>query len=105
MLGYDTQGDHETHRAEATVILTYVGVDATPDQIVICTVAQHAVTNELMTVIFPRDTLAVETVTYSAIKGLAQELGLRLEALTMEREGVVPDAFERLCQTRPPKAL
>ena len=71
----------------------------------ICTVAQHAVTSELMTVIFPRDTLAIETVTYSAIKGLAQELGLRLEALTMDREGVVPDAFKRLCQIRPPKAL
>lgn len=105
LLGYETQGGLAPHCQAAAGIMRHFGVDADAERITICNGAQHAVTVAMMAVTRPGDTVAVEPVTYPAIKGLASHLGLKLEALSMDGEGIIPESFEKLCETRPPRAL
>jgi len=105
LLAYETHGGLLSHREAAVQILKRFNVETSADQVVICNGAQHAIVTALMSVAAPGDILAVEAVSYPAIKGLAHKLGLKAEALSMDREGLIPDAFDRLCRTRAPKAL
>jgi DNA-binding transcriptional MocR family regulator len=105
LLAYETAGGHPAHRQAMAEAAAYFGMTTTAERITICTGAQHAVTSALMAVTRPGDTLAVEAVTYPAVKGLAAHLGLKLEPLPIDTDGIMPEAFEKLCQARPPKAL
>ncbi|KGM32861.1 aminotransferase-like domain-containing protein, partial [Inquilinus limosus] len=51
------------------------------------------------------DTLACAGLTYPGVRAIAAHLGLRLAGLAQDADGIDPDAFERLCRDRPPKAL
>lgn len=53
----------------------------------------------------PGDVIACEALTYPGIKGVAVQLGIRLQGLEVDAEGLVPEAFAELCRTEPPRAL
>src|ERR1700686_4521674 len=43
--------------------------------------------------------------TYPGLKAVAAQKGLVLEPLTMDEQGIVPEAFEKACREKSPKAL
>jgi len=45
----------------------------------------------------PGDWIAAEHLTYPGIKAIASQLELRVAGLAMEREGLLPEALDRLC--------
>lgn len=104
-LAYQTDGGMLPHRQAISNWLTKYGLTNDPEQIVISAGAQHALTVVLMAMTDPGDLVATESHTYPAIKGLTQQLGLKITGLKMDEFGIVPDAFERLCHSRPPKIL
>lgn len=53
----------------------------------------------------PGDTVCVESVSYPGIKALATQLGVKLHALPVDREGPCPQHFEEACKHVHPKAL
>ncbi|RYF80371.1 MAG: aminotransferase class I/II-fold pyridoxal phosphate-dependent enzyme [Comamonadaceae bacterium] len=66
----------------------------------------HSVLMALMTLLArPGDTVCVESLCYPGIKAMAAQLRIRLQALNMDDEGVLPDAFEHACKTLQPRAL
>jgi len=104
-LAYQTDGGMAPHRIAIANWLAQYGLVNNPDQIVITNGAQHALTVVLMAMTNPGDLIATEAYTYPAIHGLTQQLGLKIAGLPMDEFGVVPEEFEKLCHSRPPKIL
>lgn len=63
-------------------------------QIVITQGAQSGLYLSMATLTSPGDSIATEAFGYPGIRAAAQELGLRIAAIEMDDEGVVPAAFE-----------
>jgi DNA-binding transcriptional MocR family regulator len=78
----------------------------TSDRVLVCPGIQPALLG-LCAVLAPRigDTIACEAVTYPGLKGIAAQLGIRLNGLPWDDEGVDPEAFGALCACDLPKAL
>lgn len=53
----------------------------------------------------PGDTICVEALTYPGFRTVASHLNLRLASVAMDRQGLVPDDFDRVCRDAKPKAL
>ena len=66
----------------------------------------HSVLMALMTMLArPGDTVCVESLCYPGIKAMAAQLRVRLQALAMDDEGLLPEAFVHACKTLQPRAL
>lgn len=53
----------------------------------------------------PGQAVCVESLCYPGIKALAAQLGVKLQALPMDEQGLDPEAFEHVCKTMRPRAL
>lgn len=53
----------------------------------------------------PGQTICVESLCYPGIKVLAAQLGVKLQAVPVDAQGIDPDAFEHVCKTVRPRAL
>ncbi|SEQ97297.1 DNA-binding transcriptional regulator, MocR family, contains an aminotransferase domain [Solimonas aquatica] len=74
-------------------------------RVLLCPGVQSALLALFAVLARPGDSIACEAVTYPGIKGLATQLGIRLQGLPADDEGIDPDAFAALCAAEPPKAL
>lgn len=53
----------------------------------------------------PGDLILAEELTYVVLSQIVQRLGLRIEGVPLDEDGVIPDAFDHLCREKRPKAL
>lgn len=81
------------------------GVVVEPGRIVVCNGVQQALTALFGVLAKPADVCATEDLNYPGAKLLANFLGLQLQGLPMDDEGLRPDALEEACRRRPPKIL
>lgn len=102
--GYTTTGADE-HRAAGAEWIRRSGLEADPDRVLVCGGAQHAMTITFASLAGPGDLILTEELTYPGIKALAGVLGLKLQGVEMDAEGLLPEAFEAACRRRSPKAL
>ncbi len=102
--GYTTTGALE-HRAAGATWVARSGLSADPDRILVCGGAQHAMTITFASLAGQGDLVLTEDLTYPGIKALAGVLGLRLQGVAMDADGLLPDAFETACRRGNPKAL
>ena len=79
--------------------LTYLGLPADPDHIVLTAGAQHGLATSLAALVKPGDTLLVEDLTYSGIRLLSQQMHFKLKGVAMDAEGLKPEALEAACRT------
>jgi DNA-binding transcriptional MocR family regulator len=49
--------------------------------------------------------ICCEALTYPGFRALAAHLGIRLVAIAMDSEGLIPEVFDEVCQKEAPKAL
>lgn len=82
------------HRACAAAWLTRLGVPAAAERVMFTAGAQAAISAALLATCRPGDTLLVEALSYTGFLGIARRLGLRLEGVEIDAEGLVPDALE-----------
>jgi DNA-binding transcriptional MocR family regulator len=75
------------------------------ERILVCPGAQGALLAVLSLLAAPGDTVCAEALTYPGFRSLAAHLGIELVGVPMDDEGIDPDAFERVCEERKPKAL
>ncbi|HEX7050419.1 MAG TPA: PLP-dependent aminotransferase family protein [Longimicrobiales bacterium] len=104
-LEYGPNVGHRRHRSAGRQWAEHQGITVEEDRIVVCVGAQHAMTVVLGTVCQPGDCLLAEPVTYPGLKALAAAQHLRLVGVPMDEEGMLPDAFRSLCESRRPRAL
>ena len=99
---YATGAGTERHRAAGAA---WVGRRTDPSRVVVTAGTQHALFLALAATTKPGDTLLVESLTYHGAKAAAALLHLKLEALPLDRYGILPDALERAARGRTAKVL
>ncbi len=102
--GYTATG-LAAHRAAGAEWLGCFGVEADAERTVVCGGAQHAMTLAFATLTRPGDLVLTEELTYPGMKALANVLGLRLQGLPIDGQGLLPDAFEAACRRGGVKVL
>ena len=69
-----------------------------PEQVVITCGAQHGIFLLLMTLAARGETVLAESMTYTGVKSAATALGLNLQGVEMDEQGIRPDALESACK-------
>lgn len=93
------------YRAAGAAWLARTGIEASPDRIVMTAGAQHGIAVTFAALAQPGDRIATECLTYNGIKAVAAMLGIKLEGLPMDADGLLPDAFEDACKRGTLRAL
>lgn len=95
LLDYQPDAGLPKHRTAGAAWIGRRGVTVNPDQVVVTAGAQHGILASLAALTRPGDRILTEHLTYQGIKPAAAMLGLRIEGLPMDDEGLMPDALER----------
>ena len=86
------------HRAVAAAWMRRPGFAPAVEDMVICSGVQHAMHAVLATIAKPGDVVVTEAVSYAGIKAIAALSGFQLRGLSMDAEGIDPQAFEDACR-------
>ena len=100
----ESNGAEPDRHAAAGWLASWIeGVSA--DRIVVTAGAQSALFAVCELLLARGDVVAAGAMTYPGLKAVAMQKGLVLEPLAMDEQGIVPDAFEKACREKAPKAL
>ncbi|HYB10639.1 MAG TPA: PLP-dependent aminotransferase family protein [Alphaproteobacteria bacterium] len=105
LLVYRDERGLPTHREAAADWLAQTGIEADAERIAITCGTQHAFHATLLAMTQPGDTLLVEALTFPGLKALASRLGLRLQSIAIDRDGLIVDSLEAACREGKPRAL
>jgi len=91
------------HRAAGAAWAQRCGLSPRPEDVLVCTGAQHALTVTLLGLLRPGQRIACDTLTYPGLKTLASQLGLILTAVPGDtgedgNGGMRPDALDTACR-------
>jgi DNA-binding transcriptional MocR family regulator len=93
------------HRAAAVDWIARCGLDVAALNVTVTNGATSAMTVALMAAVPPGATLAVEAVSYHTILPLSNYLGVQVESLDIDSEGLLPEALENACRKTEVRAL
>ncbi|KJS62602.1 PLP-dependent aminotransferase family protein [Streptomyces rubellomurinus] len=105
LLRQQPPGGHRHDRAAVARYLLDRGVDTAPENVLLTGGAQQALDCVLRALTRPGDVLAVDALSYPGIKLLAGAHGLDLAPVPVTPAGPDLDALDRLCRTRPVRAV
>ncbi|WP_207479466.1 aminotransferase-like domain-containing protein [Arenibaculum pallidiluteum] len=94
LLRYQPHAGMAVHRAAGASWLARHGLAVEPDRVLVCSGGQNAIALSLMALASAGDTILAEELTYPGLKVAAATLGLKLHPVTMDADGVVPEALE-----------
>lgn len=86
------------HRAAAAEWLSHCGLDVSPLNISVTNGATAGMTTALMSVAPPGSTVVVEAISHHTLVPLSTYLGLHLEGVSVDEQGMLPDALEAACR-------
>ncbi|KJZ51191.1 aminotransferase-like domain-containing protein [Pseudomonas marginalis] len=81
------------------------GLSVEADQVLLVSGAQHGLAVTMMALLKPGDVIAVDALTYSGFKVLAETLHLDVVAIPVTAAGPDLDALQTLCRKRPVRAV
>ncbi|MFF0739116.1 PLP-dependent aminotransferase family protein [Streptomyces sp. NPDC004111] len=105
LLRYQPHQGRPQDRASLARHLKHRGITADADRILIANGAQHGLAITLMALLNAGDVVAVDALTYPGFKVLAHAFHLDLEPVPGTADGPDLDALERLCASRPVRAI
>ncbi len=105
LLDYPPEGGADAHRAAGARWVQRLGLPATPEQVLVTSGSQHALTTVFTAFLRPGEVVLTEALTYPGMKALAALLGLRLLPLAMDEHGLRPEALEAACRGGRARAL
>ena len=105
LLRYQSFGGSPLDRQAAALWLKRRGIAPAPERIFVIPGAHAGLLAILSGLARPGDTILSECITYPGIRSLAAQTSLRLRGLAMDRQGILPDAFDAACRDLRPKAL
>jgi DNA-binding transcriptional MocR family regulator len=105
LLEYPPHGGLPAHRAAGAKWLSRHQLSVGPENVLVTSGAQNGMAIAISTVARPGDLVLTERLTYFGMKALTSTLGLRLEGVAMDEDGLLPDAFESACRQSAPRAL
>ncbi|UOM32736.1 PLP-dependent aminotransferase family protein [Acuticoccus sp. I52.16.1] len=95
----------QSHIDHAVRWLGRCGVEAEREQVLPTNGNTAAMAVAMLTAAAPGDTIATEEMGHHTLKALTGSLGLRLQGLPIDAEGVLPDALDRACRASPIRAV
>ena len=105
LLNYQHHGASAAQFDTAAHWLTHADIPVVPERLIITAGLQHAMTICIAALCEPGDVVLAENLTYPGIRALGMMHHLRLQGVSMDDQGLVPDAFEAACRTGPVRAL
>jgi DNA-binding transcriptional MocR family regulator len=99
------QGGRPHERGMAARHLRNRGIRVPAEQVLIVNGAQQGLATTVMALLKPGDLIAVDALTYPGLKALAQSNRLEICPVPMARNCMDLDVLERLCRSRPVRAL
>jgi DNA-binding transcriptional MocR family regulator len=105
LLRYQVPEGMAHHRQAGCEWFARHGLTTTPDRVLVCSGAQHALNVILGAITRPGDVVLTEALTYPGIVGVAENLHIELTGVAMDEEGLSPDAFDQACRRGSLKAL
>lgn len=99
LLPYTPKSGYAEHRVAAARWLERFGLDADPDRVLITGGAHQAIVAALAGLTRPGDAVLIDQLTYTGACHIAERLGLHLEGLSMDGEGLVPEALDAAART------
>src|SRR5580658_7932170 len=105
LLHYQPHRGRPQDRAAVARHLRRSGLAVSPEQVLIVNGSQHGLAATMMATLRAGDVVAADALTYPGFKVLAHTLRLELAPLPGTQGGTDLDALERLCATRPVRAV
>ncbi|MEV4889270.1 PLP-dependent aminotransferase family protein [Nonomuraea sp. NPDC055795] len=105
LLRQDPPGGRRHDRAVVATYLLGRGIDVAPAGVLLASGTQQALDTVLRALTRPGDVVAVDALTYPGIRLLASVLGIELAPVPVTAAGPDLDALDRLCRTRPVRAI
>lgn len=105
LLRYQPHAGRVHERAAVARHLLNRGLTVQAEQVLVVSGAQHGLAVSMMTLLKPGDVVAVDALTYSGFKVLAETLHLELVAIPVTAGGPDLDHMHRLCGQRPVRAV
>ncbi|MET7758191.1 PLP-dependent aminotransferase family protein [Streptomyces sp. NPDC005389] len=105
LLRYQPHRGRPQDRASIARHLSRRGITTDADRIVIASGAQHGLAITVMATLKAGDVVAVDALTYPGFKVLAHAFQLDLEPIPVTPGGPDLDVLEKLCATRPVRAI
>ncbi|KAA0944774.1 MULTISPECIES: PLP-dependent aminotransferase family protein [unclassified Pseudomonas] len=105
LLRYQPHGGRPHERAAMARHLRSRGLTVAAEQVLIVSGAQHGLAVAMMALLKPGDVVAVDALTYSGFKVLAETLHLEVVAIPVTATGPDLVALEKLCRTRSVRAV
>ena len=93
------------HREAGALWAGRYGLAVSPDNLLVCAGAQHALLTVLASLFNPGDRIAAEQLSYPLLKQLARRLRLNLTPIRMDQGGMLPDSLEAACRAGAIKGL
>lgn len=105
LLRYQPLGGSPADKAAAGAWLGRRGLAPAPERLFVAPGANAALLAILSSLARPGDTVLCEALTYPGIRSICAQLGLSLIGLTMDDDGLDPEAFAEACRRSRPRAL
>ncbi|MFL1501028.1 MULTISPECIES: PLP-dependent aminotransferase family protein [unclassified Pseudomonas] len=105
LLRYQPHAGRLHERAVVARHLLSRGLSVEAEQVLVVSGAQHGLAVTMMALLKPGDVVAVDALTYSGFKVLAETLHLEIVAIPVTAGGPDLDALQRLCSKRPVRAV
>lgn len=105
LLRYQPHAGRLHERAAVARHLLNRGLTVEPEQVLVVSGAQHGLAVTLMALLKPGDVIAVDALTYSGFKVLAETLHLEILAVPVTPAGPDLQALQTLCRQRPVRAV
>ena len=105
LLRYQPHGGRLHERASVARHLVLRGLTVAAEQVLLVNGAQHGLAVTLMALFKPGDVIAVDALTYPGFKVVAESLHLELLPIACTAHGPDLAALEKLCRTRPIRAV
>ncbi|MBI6567413.1 PLP-dependent aminotransferase family protein [Pseudomonas synxantha] len=105
LLRYQPHAGRVHERAAVARHLLNRGLTMDAEQVLVVSGAQHGLAVALMALLKPGDVIAVDALTYSGFKVLAETLHLEIVAIPVTASGPDLDHLHNLCRRRPVRAV
>ncbi|SAM34453.1 MULTISPECIES: aminotransferase-like domain-containing protein [unclassified Pseudomonas] len=105
LLRYQPHAGRLHERAAVARHLLSRGLTVEAEQVLVVSGAQHGLAVTMMTLLKPGDVIAVDALTYSGFKVLAETLHLEIVAIPVTADGPDLDYLHSLCRKRPVRAV
>ncbi len=93
------------HAEAGAVWMEHVGLKVDPKRVIPTNGAQHGMVTAISAAAGPGECLLTESLVFFGLKALARFLGVRLQGVEMDEEGLLPDAMEAAIKATGARAL